>query len=369
VQAGALVAWAALFVVGALYAYALTKRPEPIYLYGGVGAMLLGIATSIQFDGHTLTVAWTLEATVLAIGTLLMTRSARAAGHTTLAFFVPILSSTAFFTFYNTPHATDAAVLALISFTTLLTGGLLAVQWSEKSESTTASPVLALIGVLYAFMAAAAYWSGTDLSFAWILIAFAATVGAYAITQSRTVGRYVAFAFLFPAVHSMGSLVSSSWDTGIMHADALVVLLLATALMAAGILLREPRADASLVTASKGDADTGVVVMTFGSLYYYVLLWLAAPTLFGHQYAVMSCLVIYTLIGLFFYLTGRMQNHPERSVYGAGVLGFVVLRLLLVDVWQMELSGRIVTFLLIGTLLVATAFIGRAPKSTVPPAV
>ncbi len=45
-------------------------------------------------------------------------------------------------------------------------------------------------------------------------------------------------------------------------------------------------------------------------------------------------------------------------------LGFVVLRLLTVDVWKMELTGRIITFLLVGALLMSTAFLVRKRQAT-----
>jgi hypothetical protein len=45
------------------------------------------------------------------------------------------------------------------------------------------------------------------------------------------------------------------------------------------------------------------------------------------------------------------------------VLGGVVLRLLLIDVWQMDLVGRIITFFVVGTLLLSTAFIKKGAKA------
>jgi hypothetical protein len=47
---------------------------------------------------------------------------------------------------------------------------------------------------------------------------------------------------------------------------------------------------------------------------------------------------------------------------GGILLGGVVGRLLLVDIWQMALAGKIITFFVIGTLLISTAFIGKGKK-------
>lgn len=68
--------------------------------------------------------------------------------------------------------------------------------------------------------------------------------------------------------------------------------------------------------------------------------------------AVMIALAIYTIAGIGAYFSGR-------RVYGGLLLGFVIARLLLVDVWRMELTGRIITFFLVGALLMSTAFLSR----------
>jgi hypothetical protein len=45
--------------------------------------------------------------------------------------------------------------------------------------------------------------------------------------------------------------------------------------------------------------------------------------------------------------------------YGGLLIGFVILRLLLVDIWDMEIGGRVIVFILVGILLMSTAFISR----------
>jgi uncharacterized membrane protein len=359
-HAGALFLWAVVFMTGALYAYLLNNRPEPVYTFGGVGAMLLGIATSIQFDGHTLTIAWTLEAAVLAIGTLLLTKRAATASRMAIVYLAPVMHSFAHFNVSSPPRYDDAFALATLALAMLVTGGLMGYYRSEEeSRENLASEVLVVLGVLYAFMAAPTIWSEGQLTNVWTVGAVITVLLTYAITHRHALASAAALTFLFPAIRSIEHIGASSWSGGVVHIDALALLLLGTGLLACGFLLRKESLDSR-----EDEARISVVIMTLGSLYYYILLWLAAPTFFGPVYAVMAALVIYTLIGLAFYLPGRTKGAVEASVYGACMLGFVVLRLLLVDVWQMELSGRIITFLLIGTLLTTTAFIGRAPKST-----
>ena len=76
----------------------------------------------------------------------------------------------------------------------------------------------------------------------------------------------------------------------------------------------------------------------------------------------MISLVIYTVVGLAAYFYGLTKGKRELRLYGGALVGFVVGRLLLTDVWRMELGARIVTFFLIGALLVSTAFLGRKKR-------
>jgi len=48
---------------------------------------------------------------------------------------------------------------------------------------------------------------------------------------------------------------------------------------------------------------------------------------------------------------------------GSVLLGGVVLHLLFVDIWDMPMAGKIVTFVLIGLLLVTTAFFDKRLSS------
>jgi uncharacterized membrane protein len=68
---------------------------------------------------------------------------------------------------------------------------------------------------------------------------------------------------------------------------------------------------------------------------------------------------VYTVLGLILFIKGRTGDRKTTLTAGGVLLGFVVLRLLLIDVWQMELFGRVVTFAAIGVLLVSTAFIKK----------
>jgi uncharacterized membrane protein len=72
--------------------------------------------------------------------------------------------------------------------------------------------------------------------------------------------------------------------------------------------------------------------------------------------------VVYTIVGIISYIYGFSNQKRVLKIYGGLIVGFVVLRLLLIDIWKMELTGRIITFFLIGALLISTAFLTNRKK-------
>jgi uncharacterized membrane protein len=73
----------------------------------------------------------------------------------------------------------------------------------------------------------------------------------------------------------------------------------------------------------------------------------------------MIALLVYTIVGLITYFFGRVHGKKELGLYGGTLLGCVIARLLLVDVWNMPLANRVVTFFVVGILLMSTAFFSR----------
>jgi|GEM_PF-412915 len=359
VQSGALLLWAVLFVAGAMYAYAFTKRSSPLLLYGGVSALLLGVALSLEFDGATLTNAWTLEAAILTIVTLLITRKVHIAQIASVAFIVPVARSFMHIRWYGAGSLEDAVALALLSAAFFVSSVLFYYYKSEDARSKQGSAVFSALGIVYLLLATAVQYSDTTLATIWSLEVALFVLAVYLIDLKKLSAQIASIAFIVPVLGSLSSVFSSAWEAGIMHQDMLVLMVLAVVLLALGALLRGHDTNEG-GEAQKGQTDGGAVLLVLSSIYFATILWLSSPTIFSEEFAVMGSLVIYTLFGLFFYLSGRMHDHAEKRAYGATVLGLVIARLLIVDVWGMELAGKIVTFLLIGALLMSTAFIGRA---------
>lgn len=79
--------------------------------------------------------------------------------------------------------------------------------------------------------------------------------------------------------------------------------------------------------------------------------------------AVAVSLVVYTILGLFLYIYGKVNSKKKTMYSGAVVLSIVVFRLLFVEIWNMVLFQRVIVFSLIGLLLMSTAFIKPKNKN------
>jgi uncharacterized membrane protein len=96
-----------------------------------------------------------------------------------------------------------------------------------------------------------------------------------------------------------------------------------------------------------------------------VLIWLVTHAVIPtYDVATTVSLLIYTVVGIVLYFAGIRNEHHGFRIAGQTLLLLVSGRLLLVDVWEMELASRIVTFFVVGILLIATAFIRKTKKET-----
>jgi hypothetical protein len=169
--------------------------------------------------------------------------------------------------------------------------------------------------------------------------------------------------FIFPAFLSIASIDEYARSENLFTKDLLVLVLMSAALVVAGrVLSSAAKKDSNVV----GKIYDGSTLVVFGTIFIWIIVWLFVHNLLPNtpDMATMITLVIYTIAGLLAYFAGLFGHDKARRVYGAGLLAFVVARLLFVDVWDMELFGRVLTFFVIGTLLMSTAFYSRKIKMT-----
>lgn len=215
---------------------------------------------------------------------------------------------------------------------------------------------IALLGA-----ATTAELSGPVLIIAYTFEIAAVIIASVFLRLEQRVTKTLSLLFAVPMLLSLESLGSRAWDTGVIHGDFFVILILALVLSIVGLFMREQ------VAPEKGDNQHGVALVLFGILYALSLVWLVFHALLTDDVATMLSLTVYTLVGLGAFLAGRMRDNPSLKTGGAVLLGLVAGRLLLIDVWMMDLFGRIVTFLVIGALFISTAFFARSRKNNDAP--
>jgi uncharacterized membrane protein len=217
--------------------------------------------------------------------------------------------------------------------------------------------IYAGIGIAMLAAATSAELQGAALTIAYTIESGIVTFIAYAILQNIKIAERTSLILVGPVILSVGSVLSNRWTASVIHKDFFVLLILGLTLFGLGIFFQQLAKN----TETKKSQQLSAILLIAGSIYAYMLLWLSLHA--GLQYntveyntATMFSLVIYTVVGLAFYFYGIANGKRGLRFYGDALIGFVIGRLLLVEVWEMELATKIITFFLIGALLVSTAF-------------
>jgi len=216
--------------------------------------------------------------------------------------------------------------------------------------------VYAGVGIALLAAATAAELEGAALTIAYTIESGAIALIAYLVTNDIKIGQRMSLLLAGPALLSLESIFARVWTSEVIHEDFFVLLILGVTTFGLGMLFLHP----SRETADREPRQLNGALLVGGSAYFYVLLWRSLHAgLINDNTAVLIALVTYTVIGLAAYFSRITVEQRGLRLYGGALIGFVVGRLLLVDVWNMELAGRVATFFVIGALLVSTAFIGR----------
>ena len=141
--------------------------------------------------------------------------------------------------------------------------------------------------------------------------------------------------------------------------DLFALLAVTISLGISGVSLARTKPD---ITDIQDQLQPGTTLISIAFLYLGVIIWLVLHQNLPAGEATTISLVIYTIAGLFLYIQGRAQSHSNLMFAGKVIIGGVVLRLLLVDVWQLAITERIIVFFIIGVLLLSTAFLKQKPK-------
>ncbi len=267
-----LVAWTVVFAFGAFLAVRLGAGVAYFYSYAGVGVVLLGVATAIELDGPSLTIAATIEtALVLWLG-------------------------------YR------------------ITGNVRAV------------PILALPSIIP------------------ILMSFE-SMGSYAWGSSYGCSEFM-------AKSSAPCTTSLYWYERLFHADAFVLFFITIVMTLLGCffyvervrLAEEARARVKTIT---------TVLWSIAGVYTAILVWLVAHAIFVGDEGTTTALVVYAVAGSLFYMVGRANGKRWQRVIAGLLLGFVVLHLVFVEMVDMPVELKWITFFGIGALFMLVAWLAR----------
>lgn len=219
-----------------------------------------------------------------------------------------------------------------------------------------------LLAVVFLVTATAIELQGNALVFAFIFESAIISIAGYVITGKEVIGHRLSLLMLAPAFMTLSSFASHAWRTGFMHQDFAIILSMSVVLCGVGYFyyLLHKNSDPEYVSGYTVSPYTLMIIV--GSYFFFGLIWKTSFAIFESSMSILVSLAIYTIIGITSYFFGKLNERKVYQYYGAVLLVLVLIRLIFVDVWNMELGLRISTFILIGILFVSTAFIGKKPK-------
>ena len=355
-----------------IYTYLRHKALATIYT---VFTLLFIItATTMAFSGFTLTIAYTLEATALIALAIYLRLPRRNCIYASLIYLLPIISS---FVALGSSSWRDGALhpdayslyLIIVSTFSLATLAIHLGKLRAKNFYLRLGGVFLTIGYGYTLVTLFLVWAAVlgreqidDISVAvylsWTVVIIALTLISLKTKLPTKWITLLLVSLALPISISISSLVSNDWATSITHNHALSIytLVILLTLLTLGLRCQLNRYQA-LADYLKTTITTLWVVI---GAYLTALVWLIPnAVLTDDGYAVTVSLLIYTISGLLGYSLGRVHSLRALKIGGIVLLAGVIARLGLVDVWQMELFWRIITFFGVGTLFIVAALLEK----------
>lgn len=228
--------------------------------------------------------------------------------------------------------------------------------------SSKLAPFFAYGSVAVAFIAAAtaAELNGATLTIAFTIEVLILVLSVLLLTNKVKAAVRTSWLFFYPIMLSFSSMSKYSYSQELFSEDFFVLALIAVSLIVTGRIITYYLSKAK----ETQEAKAGSVLVIIGTFFIGYTLWYFIHIFLRQDpdIATMAALILFTIFGLIAYFSGLYGNDMARRAYGIALLAFVVGRLVFVDVWDMELFGRVVTFLAIGVLLMSTAFLTKKKK-------
>jgi len=218
--------------------------------------------------------------------------------------------------------------------------------------------IYSAVGIMLMAAATAAELDGALLTIAYAIEATAVVMMAVLLLRDVHIARRLCLLFIVPGLMSLEHMGAYAWRDGVMHEHFFALIVIAISCIATGLVLLGAQHNET------EKSPVAALMSVVGIGYLLVLVWLVTHAIMPADSATTVSLVVYTILGLAFFVRGKLEDDKSLITLGGVLLGLVVARLLLIDVWQMELVGRVVTFGAIGIMLISTAFIGKGSKKT-----
>ena len=296
------------------------------------------------------------------------TATGKTAGATAGDVYLTIVSTIMIlgFTMSLVPTVYQSLVLALWMIAFAISGFV--VFQTTKNEKLFY--IHSLVAILFLAIATSVELSGKTLTVAFAIEVAIIAIASFLVTNRINIAKAFGVLMVVPLLMSLESVVSENWSydsgAGIFHADFAILLLMAVLLGVLGAFYRANKQLNSDGTENRGFGFHHLAII-ISTAYVFGIIWLSSHSVMASQdTAVLFSLFIYTIVGLVSYFVGLFNEYHVLKRYGAVVLSLVVLRLILVDVWQMELALRVVTFIVLGVMFISTAFISKKQKAEHP---
>lgn len=357
-------AFIVVFLLSGFFVYARTARRSGLYIYGAVAVGYLAAVTANIFDGAALTMVYAVELAGLVVASRLIPAERKARKALALL-YVPLclasLEHVASSNWVDSVLHRDFGALLIVTASLIVSGISLRLGKDEQKHLFASGVLLGVSGMYVLVQIGLVLHALLPDSFATTLTLAVYTaigvlvycVGArYESLTVQKAGMYLSFAGVPMIMVSLQHVFASSWNVGVLHTDSLALCFITAMLWLIGSITLQPAVRMQTTLPAR-------VLLTLAGAYSFTLLWLFLHSLLSDGLATTLALITYTIVGLGLYVVGRQALHPYVMHVGAVVIGGVVLRLLFVEVWALSLAMRIITFFVIGILLISTAFIGR----------
>lgn len=237
--------------------------------------------------------------------------------------------------------------------------------YAVYSSTRILAPVIVHSGVAMLLLAVATVYEldGPLLTIALTFEIALLVVGSLAFLGQVLAAKRASILFLVPCILVFENIDRYSRAKAVFTGDFFALLILIISLGVAGYLFVQSDREAE----GDGRADKfslGVFWSLASGLLGMLLLWLVMHIILSDTLATTFSLAVYTLIGLYYYISGRTNESGPRKLVGSSLLIFVIAHLLLVEMGGMSTEGRIVVFAVIGILLMSTAFLGYKKKDS-----